>query len=256
MKRGILIALFLSLIVPITEAQLWKMRRYEAAAGFGSTSFFGDVGGFSRPINILGLRDLSLLQTRFNLNLNLKFRITQEINGRLSLSYGILNADDRRGSNKDREYFATMSIFEPALIGEYYFLKHWSEDSYVFKKGRINRIKDFLGALDFYLFTGVGGLSYSILPNTALKTAMARDNMVNKGFTAIVPAGVGTTLIVTPDFNLGVEFGGRYALTDRLDGYDSRYSQYSPSNDVYYFFNLTVTYKMKTGFNGLPSFRR
>ena len=57
----------------------------------------------------------------------------------------------------------------------------------------------------------------------------------------------------SPDFNFGVEIGGRYTTTDYLDGYSS---QYSKSNDVYYFLNVTVTYKMKTGKNGLPSFRQ
>jgi hypothetical protein len=224
------------------------MRRYEAVAGIGPTFFMGDIGGFSKNENILGIRDLSFLQTRFNLNFNFKYRISQNINARLSLTYGFLHATDTRGSNEGREFEASVSIFEPALIGEYYFVKNRAENSYLFSKGRSTGFGGLLRSLDFYAFTGIGGLSYSIRGN---------DKLVNHGlnpggFTAIIPFGLGTTLVYSPDFNFGVELGRRYSFSDNLDGYTS---QYSSSNDVYYFLNFTITYKLKTGSNGLPSFR-
>jgi hypothetical protein len=236
-------------MVPLIEAQqLWKMRRYEAVAGLGPTLFFGDIGGFSKTKNILGLRDMSFLQTRFDLNFNFKYRITQDINARLSLAYGFLHATDARGSNEDRGFEAKISIFEPALIGEYYFIKNKSESSYLFNKGRTKGFGRLFRSLDFYVFTGIGGLNYSIKGNDKLVS----HGIDPGGFTAIIPVGVGTTLVFSPDFNFGVEIAGRYSFSDNLDGYTS---QYSSSNDVYYFFNFTVTYKLKTGANGLPSFR-
>lgn len=45
---------------------------------------------------------------------------------------------------------------------------------------------------------------------------------------------------------------GRYTFSDGLDGYTS---QYSSSNDVYYFLNFVISCKLKTGENGWPSFR-
>jgi hypothetical protein len=248
MKRSIIIIFLFCLIIPLSKAQLWKMKRYEAVAGLGPTLFFADIGGYSKTKNILGLRDLSFLQTRFNMNFNLKYRISQDFNARLSLTYGFLHATDNRGSNESRGFEAAVSIFEPALIGEYYFIKNRSEGSYLFSKGRNGSGNGLFSSLDFYLFTGIGGLSYSVRGN---------DKLVNYGldpggFTAVIPLGVGTTLVYSPDFNFGVEFGGRYSFSDNLDGYPS---QYSSSNDVYYFLNFTITYKMKTGSNGLPSFR-
>lgn len=256
MKRSALIFFLFCLIYTITEGQsqgqLWKMRRYEASAGFGPTQFFGDIGGFSKTKNILGLRDLSFLQTRFDLNVNFKYRITQDINMRLSGTFGFLHASDTRGSNESRGYETAISIFEPALIGEYYFIKNKAENSYLFGKGRKSGIGGLLKSLDFYVFTGIGGLAYSGNPNDKLKAKQTLDDIKSAGFTAVIPVGVGTTLVYSPDFNFGVELGGRYPFSDNLDGYTS---QYSSSNDVYYFFNFTVTYKLKTGANGLPSFR-
>ena len=171
------------------------------------------------------------------------------MNVRLSLSFGFLHAIDQRGSNESRGFEANISFFEPVLMGEYYFIKNKNENSYLFTKGRGSKFGGIFRSLDFYTFTGIGGLSYSVRGNDKL----VAHGFNPGGFTAIIPVGLGSTLVYSPDFNFGVELGGRYSFSDNLDGYTS---QYSSSNDVYYFFNFTVTYKLKTGPKGLPSFRR
>jgi hypothetical protein len=248
MRRSILFILIFCFTVPVAQGQLWKMRRWEAVGSIGPSFFFGDIGGFSQAKNILGFRDMNYRQTRFDLNGSLKYRITRELNARVSLTYALMHATDERGSNENRMFESTISLFEPALIGEYYFIKNKSENSYLFVRRKENFVKHLLTSLDFYVFTGIGGAAYSVKGNDAL---VARG-METGGFTAVIPAGLGTTMIYSPDFNFGIEVGGRYAFTDYLDGYTS---QYSKANDVYYFLNITVTYKLKTGPHGLPSFR-
>ena len=234
--------------VPFSDAQLWKMRKWEASAGLGTSHFFGDIGGFSITENILGIRDITYLQTRFSYNGSIKYRITREINARISLTGGILRATDIRGSNEGRDFDAEISIFEPALIGEYYFIKNESENSYRFLIGKHKAMDDLLASVDCYAFTGIGGLSFSVKGNDAL----VAKGMETGGFSAVIPVGLGATLIYSPNLNFGIELGARYAFTDYLDGYTS---QYSRANDVYYLFNFTVTYKMKTGKSGFPIFR-
>lgn len=252
MKRSVLIGLLFCLIYTFTEnqsaGQLWKMKRYEAVAGLGPSFLFSDIGGYSKSENFLGIKDLILSQTRFDLNFSLKYRITTDFNVRLSLTYGFFHASDQKGSNEGRDFESSTSIFEPALIGEYYFIKNKAESSYLFSKGRGSGLRGFLGSLDFYVFSGIGGLSYSVKGNDKL-TAKGYDS---GGFTAVIPVGIGSTLVYSPEFNFGVEIGGRYSFSDYLEGYTS---QYSSSNDVYYFLNFTITYKLKTGPNGFPSFR-
>jgi hypothetical protein len=227
---------------------MWKLKRYEASLGLGPSFFFGDVGGYSQSKDILGLRDITLRQTRFDFNANFKYRITQTVNIRLSLTSGFLHATDTRGSNVGRGLEASTIIFEPALIGEYYFIKNKAENSYLFTKGKELGLNGFFKSLDFYAFTGIGGLDYSVKGNAKLESLMINPG----GFTTVIPVGIGSTMIFSPNFNFGVELAGRYSFSDNLDGYTS---QYSSSNDVYYFFNFTITYKLKTGANGLPSFR-
>jgi hypothetical protein len=248
MKRTVLTILLLCFIVSITDAQIWKLNRYEASVGLGPSFFFGDIGGYSQTKNILGIRDITIKQTRFDFNANFKYRITQEVNIRLSLTSGLLHATDVRGSNENRGLEASMIIIEPALIGEYYFIKNKAENSYLFTKGKATGINGIIKSLDFYVFTGLGGLGYSIKGNAQLQKIGFNPG----GFTVVIPVGIGSTLIYSPNFNFGVELSGRYSFSDNLDGYTS---QYSRSNDVYYFFNFTITYKLKTGANGLPSFR-
>ncbi len=248
MKRSVLtLILFLS-IVSLTDAQIWKLKRYEAILGAGPSFFFGDIGGYSQSKNILGFRDLTVKQIRFDINANFKYRVTQEFSLRFSLATGLLNATDTRGSNELRDFQASTFIFEQAMIGEYYFIKNKAENSYLFSKGRKTGFFSFLRSLDFYAFAGIGGLDYSVKGNNRLEN----KGLSTTGFTPIIPFGVGSTLIYSPNINYGVELTSRYSFSDNLDGYTS---QYSRSNDVYYFLNFTITYKLKTGAKGLPSFR-
>jgi len=252
MKRSVLILFLICFVYTLAEnkvqGQLWKMKRWETVVGFGPSFFFGDIGGYSQGENLLGFKDLSFNQTRFNFNFNVKYRLSSNFNARLSLTYAFFHASDIKGSNEGRDFEATMQGFEPAFIFEYYFIKNQAESSYLFSKGRGTGFGSILRSLDFYAFTGFGGLSYTIKGN---------DKLVNYGldpggFTTVIPVGVGTTLVYSPNYNFGVEFGGRYSFSDNLDGYTS---QYSSSNDVYYFLNFTITYKLKTGPKGWPSFR-
>ncbi len=249
MKRSLLMLILFCLMGHITEAQLWKLKRYELSGGLGPTFFFGDVGGFSQGENILGLKDMSFLQTRINGDISFKYRIIQTVSARLSFSGGLLKATDERGSNEGRGFEASTAFFQPALIGEYYFIKNRSENSYIFVSSGKRFFSTLINSLDFYAFTGVGGMMYTVSGNTKLENA---SGFKSGGFTPVIPIGVGTSLIFSPNFNFGVEIGGRYTFSDYLDGYTS---QYSSSNDVYYYLNFVVTYKVKTGKNGWPSFR-
>jgi hypothetical protein len=248
MKRPILIILLLGFFVQLSEAQLWKLKRVELLGGVGTAAFFGDIGGFSHGENSWGLKDITFLQTRYSLNFSVKYRISQVINARLSLSYALLHATDERGSNEGRGYETSSSIFEPALIGEYYFVKNRAETSYLFNKGRGKGMIRLMKSIDFYAFTGIGGLSYSIVPNEIL----SEHGLDKKGFTAVVPLGIGGNVSAYPNVKFGLELGFRYAFTDNLDGYTS---QFSSANDVYYFFNFNVTYRLKIKRSTMRSFR-
>jgi hypothetical protein len=253
MKRSFIVVIILFFTVQLSDAQLWKLRRWEAQLGIGPSFSFPDIGGFSVGDNFLGFRDLSYRQTRFDINGNLRYRLGRSTNMRLSLTYAMLHATDVRGSNEGREYEATTNLFEPAVMVEYYFIKNKYESSYLFLKGK--SLWALLSSLDFYAFTGIGGASFSVKGNDALiERGIAQPGTTaDHGFSLVVPGGIGATLVYNPNLNFGLEFSGRWANTDYIDGFDPPIV--SKVNDVYYFLNFTVTYKLKTSPKGLPSFR-
>lgn len=247
MKRLVLIIILFCLITRISDAQLWKRNRLEAIGGIGTSQFFGDIGGFSKTKNILGFRDIILHQTRFNLNAGLKYKILKELNVRLNLTSGMFHATDVKGSNDLRSMEARTIFFETSAVGEYYFIESKLGNSYLFSRGRAN-LKNLFSSMEFYTFTGIGGLGYKVTGNTFLS---ASPGFKESGYTCVVPVGVGLNVLLHPQYNFGFEIGGRYSFSDYLDGYSS---QYSSSNDVYYFFSMTITYKFKTNAKGWPMF--
>jgi len=251
MRRFILFSLVIFLCAPYSGAQLWKMKRYEVTAGIGTSQFYGDVGGYTIGENVLGLKDLTLKQTRFNVNGAFRYFFTDNLAARLNLSYLMLHATDERGSNENRRYDAVTSVFEPSLIGEYYFIRNRERNSFLFQmnRGRArNRVKDFFRSIDVYALTGFGGAGFFVNPNDALEAR----GLPTRGFAAIVPLGLGAKLAFDPNILFGIELTGRYSFSDYVDGYTS---QWSARNDVYHTFSVTFNYRIKTARNGLPSFR-
>jgi hypothetical protein len=239
MKRIVTLLILTGLLIPAGISQeVWKMKIFEVSAGFGPSMFFSDIGGYSPKKNLLGLRDIRLSKTSFDLNVNLKYKITRRFNACLGLTYGFLHASDAVGSNVERGFETSVMILEPALTGEFYFIKNMYDNRYFQNTNRYRWFNAFLKSFDFYLFAGIGGLDYTITPNNKLKA----EGINTTRMCPVIPGGLGTTFRFSPYFNFGLEIGGRYALSDYVDGYTSRYSK---SNDIYYFVNLTFTYKPK-----------
>jgi hypothetical protein len=105
--------------------------------------------------------------------------------------------------------------------------------------------------MDFYAFTGIAAAFYNVNANEILEERIDYTRL-GRGITPVIPIGFGGTLIYSPDYNFGIELGGRYSFSDYIDGYSN--DNFSQANDVYYFLNFTFTYKMTTGINGLPVF--
>jgi len=168
MKKLLIIITSLIFLSPVTNAQLWKLRRYEFSAGIGTTQFYGDIGGYSPDKNILGLKDFTFNHTRFIINTSLRYRISEVFSARVNMVFGIFHSTDARGSNINRGFESSTLFIEPSLIGEYYFIKNKSENSFVFLKGSNKLLTSIFESLDLYAFAGFGGLAYKVNPNSML----------------------------------------------------------------------------------------
>jgi hypothetical protein len=234
MKR-ILFALFaFSFLLPAGSGQS-EFKKFEITGGLGITQMFCDIGGYSRGENLLGLKDFSFKHTRFNISTGARYRVLENVAVRANIAFGCLHATDARGSNERRAFESKCLFIEPSLLGEFYILT--PDESFVSTKGDRYRFKSFLSSLSPYVFAGVGGFTYKVNPNPVLEVRATS----RRGFTGIIPAGAGVHLNYSDSFNFGMELGGRYSFSDDIEGYSSVYSK---ANDVYYFLNFTVAYKL------------
>jgi hypothetical protein len=239
MRRFLLVFISLVVVSLSAEAQLWKVRRLEATASLGTTQFYGDIGGYSQGKNLLGIKDFSFKQTRYNITTAVKYRILSDVSVRLNLALGSFHSTDVKGSNEARGFESVTSFFEPSILGEYYLIKNKGENSFLQLKGSRKGFQALFPALDVYIFSGVGALSYKVKPNEKLAPVVTNTS----GFTPVIPAGIGVNMFYNSNFNFGVEISGRFTFSDNIDGYTSVNSK---SNDLYHFLNLTFMYKINT----------
>lgn len=222
----------LSLLVSATRAQSWKYSRYEITGGLGVTQFFGDIGGFSKGDNLIGIKDFSFYHTRFNVSAGMRYRILENLAAKGTLSAGLFHSTDARGSNVNRNFESSSLFFEPSITGEYYIINKNGKGIYKNAGAGVSMSS----LLNLYVFTGAGALWYDVRPNESL----AQRATKMKGFTPTIPLGMGTNLNFTNSLNFGAELGRRFLFSDNVDGYTSRFSRF---NDAYYFLNFVVTYK-------------
>ncbi len=247
MKRIAYLILVISLLYPAnSRAQVWKMKRYEAIVGIGTSNYFGDIGGYSKGENALGLKDFSIKSTRPSIYLGARYKVFEVMAVKLNLIVGFLSGSDEGGQNDARNFKFSATIFEPSLQVEYAFLKEKEAQSYLMMKGK--GVKEFRASISAYVFLGVGGGFF---------WPKAKENLENFDLdynkaTLVVPMGLGLKYGLNTNWSIGFELGGRLTTTDYLDGYSSSYSE---SNDVYYFAVINLVYKMRTSQTGWPIFR-
>jgi hypothetical protein len=235
MKRLIIFFLLAMVLLPESSAQLWKYKRFEATGFVGTSQFFGDVGGYTIGENFMGLKDISISHTRFSVGASMRYWVIEDATVKVGVSYIMLHATDKKGSNEERGFECTSSVIEPVVAGEYYFVRNKARNSYLFIRGRRTTLS-FFQMIDLYGTVGLGGGIYFVNPNDILEPRVEKT----KGFTAVVPVGIGASMILTPSTSAGVQLIAHYTFSDYLDGYTS---QYSERNDLFYTLNFTFSYK-------------
>jgi len=248
MRRALLLLFLFIFLCPLASGQLWKLRRYEIYGGLGTAQMFGDIGGYSNSENALGFKDLMISQTRFNIKTGMRYRAMEKVAFTFNLTYGLMHTSDNIGSNESRDFASSISLFEPSLTAEYYFLKNNAESSYRFVKGD-EIFTTFFAKLDAYVYAGLGPAFFSVKPDEDLSSSIVKDSGVALAF----PLGFGVNYLLGPNSLVGLDFGIRYTTSDYIDGYTSQYSSF---NDVYYFMTFVFTQKLKTSEKGLPTFRK
>ena len=247
-KRLPLYIILLIVCIPQnSEAQKWKLRRYEGMVGAGFCNYFGDIGGASTDNNWLGIKDLSIKHTRPSFYLGARYKIQPNIAVKMNLMYGFLAGHDEGGKNANRGYSFNTSLFEPGLQGEYSLISEEQRrrtTAMFNKRGMMNNYSQ----INVYLYAGIGGVFFNPRPNEALENSVNYDPNHSR-FGLVFPAGIGVKYVISDSWSLGAEFGVRLTTTDYLDAYTSVFSN---RNDLYYFGQIHGIYRIKTSREGYP----
>lgn len=238
MQRPLLILIFVAFVSHSGRAQLWRLRPLEVTAAAGSTHSFTDIGRYNSGSNFLGLRDISMVNTGLAINGNVRYRFSTNFAVRSNFTYGYLHASDIHGSESARGFETFTEFFEPSLLGEFYLIKNRRENAYLFINSRRSPKYNLFAYFDLYLFAGFGGVVWDVTPNPALALYLSET----RGFTAMVPAGIGIAQIFSDNFKGGIELGGRYLLKDDLEALVLP----GTGNDSFYYLSLNLTWRFKT----------
>ncbi len=227
----------------------WKYKRWELVGGVGTAHLYGDIGGYSKGSNVIGLKDFSFKNLRFNVAAGMRYNFQYNLSLRLNLNVTGLHASDSKGSNETRGFESSTYMFEPDLLAEYCIIKSKYESDFLFSKKTNHMFLNLLNTLSLYGFAGIGCTSYKVNHNDVQVVGTTS----NGGFAVTIPAGFSLNMLWNSRTSFGVEFAVKYALSDYIDGYTS---QFSKSNDFYHTITFTYSYKLLTGKRGGPSFAR
>jgi len=314
----------------------WKRTRYEVMAGVGVSNFMGDLGGSTSNRSNYNryFGDFDFSATRPTIALGARYKIYPVLSAKLNLMFGFLRGADRYSldygrTNRDLEFYS--EIYEQSVVLEYHIIKE--NTSRRWSSARKKKIRGF--SVNLYVFGGIGGFYFSPKAEFNGKTYRLRklgtEGQTVEGsgkkkyspYSMCVPGGLGMKVGINRKWDVELDYGIRWTLTDYIDDtggdyydnaaiikangggdsetgkaagwladnhkggqrfnegmyynnggrreYREEYAQaYQPgdrvpypsgtttrsgnSNDYYMFFTLSLSYKLRTGRNGLPKF--
>lgn len=234
----LLVSLLLVFLGTSATAQLWRLSNKEIYGGLGTSNYFGDIGGAMSSSNF-SPADLDIVSTRPSINLGMRYRFSERFAARGNLGFGMLHGSDIGSVNENRN-FAFRSILTE-ISGQ--IMYSITDERQVISYSAMNMrqgLRRFNAKPHVYAFAGIGGAYFK---STALDALDGSERFDNSSSIALsFPVGLGIRYPFSPRTWVGFEIGGRITTSDYLDGFAS---QYSSSNDVYYFSQFFVSYKLK-----------
>lgn len=248
-RRFCVYFILLILIIPAkVEGQRWRLQRYEAGLGVGTTHPFMDIGSDADA-----LKSFQLTDTRFMVAPHIGFKVLENLTVKLDLNYLMIGGRD--GGTRTRDYSYTSHCFEPILRVDYVIIGGGKSPGMSAKFNKRGMVNNF-GTSQVYVYAGGGGIfSKAKVKDTNGEEIITNPNYHNNltgGF--VLPAGIGYKMVVNAYFDVSVEFGGRISTSDRIDGYwNVAASQY---NDRYFVSSFKAIYKISNDRRGLPVFKK
>jgi hypothetical protein len=198
-----------------------------------------EAGAYAGAANYQGdLADGTIIwrETQLSYGALLRYTPHRFVSIRAHFMQGNLQASDYNSSDigvRSRGFKLRTVLREFAAIGEFNFL------------GKENNVaNDFSFMVNPYLFGGLGVAISSNSPTAPPDTnPFPFPEIGAKNTFLTIPIGIGVKINPAPSFSLGLEWGARTVLSDKLDGVTSATKGvYSRGNDWYMFGGLIFTY--------------
>lgn len=252
-SRPIILAIILFAVSAAASGQRWKLRRYEALIGVGSTNYFGTIGGSADQSNLFGLKDIDIKGTRPSFYGGARYKLRQNVAVKAGFIYGFIAGDDAGSKNEERKAAFSATLMEPSVQLEISLIseeqKHRTAALFN-KRGMVNNFS----RINLYIFGGVGGVFTNVTPKRELANHPDFDPTKLKTSGLAIPVGGGLKFVLSSSFSVGFEFGGRYTTSKYLDGL---HTKTATAPDMYYFGLFNLVYRVKTSRTGAPIlFRR
>ncbi len=249
MLKRLFLPVFLGLMALPSFSQQWKMLRYEAALGIGTTNVYGDLGGAPNATNLLFIRDITFRNTRPTIYTALRYKLDPKMALKFNLDYGYSRNEDFNNSrNEQRQFISITNLIEASVQYEFYFLqeeRRLKSAAMFNRRGMVNNYST-IGA---YVFAGVGGVVY--WSELDVERRPIDIYKPETGITLALPIGVGLKYVLSDQWMLGWELGYRHTLSDFVDGIQTPWSN---NNDVYWLSTLNLSYRIPTSRRGIPIF--
>jgi hypothetical protein len=207
--------LIFSFLVVSLSAQYTRKNYYEI--------FFG-------PDLFVAFTDIGTYNTGFGAHAGFRYRFDPHFSFRANLLSGSISGTDAGSENESRGIIYHTLLVEPTVQIEFF----------LFRERRGFDRRGHLGlkpVINPYAFVGAGGI-YFFPTIESGNTDMITDD--NSGFAPALNGGGGLIFTINKKWSCGVELGGRFIMTDYLDGYTS---DASTSRDLYYSGNINLIYR-------------
>ena len=249
MLKRIFLPAILSFLALSSFGQQWKMLRYEAALGLGSTNVYGDLGGAPNATNLLFIKDITFRNTRPSIYTALLYKLDPKMALKFNFVYGYSRNEDFNNSrNEGREFISITNLIEASAQYEFYFLqeeRRLKSAAMFNRRGMVNNYST-IGA---YVFAGAGGVVY--WSDLDVERRPIDTYKPEAGITLALPIGVGIKYVLSDQWMLGWELGYRHTISDFLDGIQTPWSN---NTDVYWISTLNLSYRIPTSRRGIPIF--
>jgi len=222
-KKILILSSLLLILFSIQEISAQNRNRQglisENNNSIGSLVF---AGGPSYLFGDLGNGEIHLNNIRYQFSLAYRKSFANRLGYRISIHYGLYEATDA-GTRDLRAYAITSNIFKFTALGEFNVLQSLTAQH----PWRV------------YIFGGAG-LAYASV-NSHGNPIIAPSSFKPTELAPIIPFGLGFDTWINPNFNIGLEFGWKYAFSNYMDGVRTARSQ---NNDILSNISITLSYRL------------